>query len=196
MMPARGVLPRILLLGLAAVVLQVGGVIDIRLLGGSPDLVPLVVAGAGVFGGSVSGAAAGFWCGLVLDLALGLNLGATSLVLTPVGYMAGRYREVRDPSHALAPIAIGAVATAAYVIGTSAVSFMLSVEASVSTLLLREMLATIVLNSLLALPIFRIVRRTLRPTLVADRLSRRAREGRRREPGVIGPYGPRGSLSG
>ena len=42
-------------------------------------------------------------------------MGASSLVLTAVGYGVGRFREVRDPSHGLMPIAVGALATGAWV---------------------------------------------------------------------------------
>ena len=34
-------------------------------------------------------------------------MGVSSLVLTAVGYGVGRFREVRDPSHGLLPLAVG-----------------------------------------------------------------------------------------
>ena len=45
--------------------------------------------------------------GFLLDLAAGQTMGASSLVLTAVGYGVGRYRELRDPAHGLLPIAVG-----------------------------------------------------------------------------------------
>ena len=73
----------------------------------------------------------GLRTGLLLDLALGTNLGASSLVLTTVGYGVGRYREQRDPAHGLTPIPVAAAATAGYVLAYGAVSFMLSIDAPV-----------------------------------------------------------------
>ena len=60
------------------------------------------------------------------------TLGLTSLVLRVIGYGAGRLRELRDPQAALAPIAVGAAATAVATIGYSIVQFLLGVDAPVS----------------------------------------------------------------
>ena len=50
----------------------------------------------------------GFAAGFLLDLMSGATMGVSSLVLTAVGYAVGRFREVRDPSHGLLPMAVGA----------------------------------------------------------------------------------------
>jgi rod shape-determining protein MreD len=179
---------RVGLMILAVVVFQVACLVQLRLLGGAADLMPLLVAAVGLYAGSVAGSATGFFTGLLLDLALGTNLGASSLVLTSVGYGVGRYREQRDPGHGLTPIPVAAAATAAYVVAYSAVSFMLSIDAPVSLLVLREMFVTILLNALIALPFFAVARRLLRPVLMVDPSPRR-----RRESGISsGPIGLRG----
>ena len=90
-------------------------------------------------------------------------MGASSLVLIAVGYGVGRFRELRDPSHGLLPIPVGVAATAAWVLTFAAVSFMLDVGARVSPLVIREMIVTVLLNALLALPVFVGCRRVLRP---------------------------------
>jgi hypothetical protein len=84
-------------------------------------------------------------------------------------------RELRDPAHGLAPVAVGAAATAIALIGFALLQFLLGVEAPVSLLLLRQILLTIVLNTLLALPVFAIVRRILLPFLPEDPRRRRRR---------------------
>ena len=49
-----------------------------------------------------------------------------------------------------------------------AVSFMLSIDAPVSLLVVREMLMTVLLNALIAMPFFAVVRRVLRPVLLVE----------------------------
>jgi rod shape-determining protein MreD len=110
-------------------------------------------------------------------------------VLTAVGYGVGRFRELRDPAHGLLPIAVGAAATAAWVTAFAAVSFMLDIGATVSPLVIRDMVVTVLLNSVIALPVFSICRRVVRPSLVVDPLDLRRR---RRAPRETGPLGLRG----
>ena len=174
---------------LAAVILQISGLGPMRFFGGHPDLVPLAVAAVAIYAGSVTGAATGFAAGFVLDLTVGATMGASSLVLTAVGYAVGRYREVRDPAHGLVPIPVGAAATLGFLVGFASVSFMLDVGASVSPLVLRDMLVTTLLNALLAIPVFALCRRILRPALVVDPFERHRR---RKAPIDSGPLGLRG----
>ncbi len=172
-----------------AVILQLSVLSHMRVLGGHLDLVVLVVAAVAFYAGSVSGAATGFATGFFLDLAAGHTMGLSSLVLTAVGYGVGRFREVRDPSHGLVPVAVGAAATAGWVAAFAAVSFMLDVGASVSALVFRDMIVTSVMGAVLALPVFALCRRVLRPSLAVDPLDTRRR---RRAPREAGPIGLRG----
>lgn len=184
-----GAFLRVGLLLLAAVLLQISVVGQIGILGGYADLTPLAVAAVAYYGGSVAGSATGFAAGVLLDLATGATMGASSLVLTAVGYGVGRFREVRDPSHGLLPVPVGAAATAGYVAAYAAVSFMLEVGAKVSPLVIRDALVTILLNALLAIPVFVGSRKLLRPSLVVDPYRLRSR---RRAPSETGPLGLRG----
>jgi rod shape-determining protein MreD len=177
------------LLVLLAVVLQISGFSQMRILGGYVDLIPLVVAAVAIYAGSVTGSIVGFCTGLLIDLALGQNLGATSLVLTALGYGVGRYRDLRDPAHGLMPIPVAAAATFGYLLAVAAVSFMLEIGASVSALVLREAVITVLLNVAVALPFFALVRRVLRPVLAVDPA---ARMRRRADPIESGPLGLRG----
>jgi rod shape-determining protein MreD len=174
---------------LVAVVLQLSAVGQITVLGGHVDLVPLVVAAAAFYAGSVPGAATGFAMGMLLDLAAGQTMGLSSLVLTAVGYAVGRFREIRDPGHGLAPIPVGAAATAGWITAFAAVSFMLDITAKVSPLVIRDMLVTTAIGALLAVPVFAVCRRVLRPALAVDPLDVRRR---RRVPREAGPLGLRG----
>jgi rod shape-determining protein MreD len=177
------------LLLVLAVVLQLSTLSQMTILGGGFDVVVLVVAAVAFYGGAMPGCATGFAAGLLLDLLSGATMGASSLVLTAVGYGVGRYREVRDPAHGLMAIPVGAAATLGWVLAFAAVSFMLDVGASVSALVFRDMLVTVLLNTLLAIPIFAFCRWVLRPVLVVDPLELRRR---RRAPRETGPLGLRG----
>ena len=166
---------RLALLGLLGGIFQLTTVSQVAVFGVPADLSPLLVASVGFLTGSISGAVFGFSLGLFVDTVLLQTLGVNSLVLTAVGYGAGRVRELRDPAHTLAPVIVGAAATALAAIGFSLLQFLLGVEAPVSLELLRAILMTIVLNTLLALPVYAVCRRVLLPYLPDDPRRRRRR---------------------
>jgi rod shape-determining protein MreD len=166
---------RLALIGLVTVIVQATAVSQIGVLGANADLVPLVVASTGLLVGSVPGALMGFAVGLFADLALIQDLGVSSLVLVPVGYGAGRLRELRDPSHAVVPVLVGAVATFAAAAGVTVIQLMLGVEAPLSWLLVRDILAVTFVNAIIALPVHALMRRVLRPSLPEGGRRRRRR---------------------
>jgi rod shape-determining protein MreD len=162
-------------MGLATVLVQIAAVSQFQLFGVNADLSPLVVAATGLLCGAIPGAVFGFGVGLFVDTALVQTLGLSSLVYLAVGYSCGRLRELRDPQAALVPIGVGAVATAAALVGFSLMHFLLGVEGPVSLLLARQILATVLLNALIALPVFALVRRWVTPALPEDPRRRRRR---------------------
>jgi rod shape-determining protein MreD len=166
---------RLALIGLLGGIVQLSAVSQITIFGVPADLSPLLVASAGFLAGSITGAAFGFCLGLFVDISLFQTLGVTSLVFTAIGYGAGRIRELRDPAHGLAPVAVGAAATAVAAVGFALLQFLLGVDAPVSVLLLRQILMTIVLNTLLALPVYALMRRAVLPFLPDDPRRRRRR---------------------
>jgi rod shape-determining protein MreD len=166
---------RLAALGFFTVVIQIAAVSQVTVFGVSIDLTPLVVASVGLLAGSLPGAIFGFAVGLFVDVALVQTLGVTSLLFIAVGYWAGRLRELRDPAHGLVPIAVGAGATAFATIGFALMQFMLGVRAPVSWLMLRQVVVTILVGSLLALPIYALVRRVVQGSLPDDPRRRRRR---------------------
>jgi rod shape-determining protein MreD len=184
-----GAVGRLAAIVILTVVIQAAGIQGITLLGGTIDLVPLAVGAVALWGGSIAGAAVGFSCGLLIDLTLGQDVGASSLVLTAVGYFVGRYGELNEPAHGLLPLPVAAAATAAYLIGTTIVSLMLSFDASLSVFAFRDMFLTLVLNTLIALPFFALIRRIIRPVLARDPLDRRRKRAAAIESGPIGLRG-------
>jgi rod shape-determining protein MreD len=166
---------RLAALGLVAALLQIAAISQITIFGVNADLTPLVVGAAALMTGSIAGAVLGFCIGLFLDLALVQTLGVSALIYTLVGYWAGRLRELRAPQATFTPLAVGAAVTAAATIGFSILEFLLGVVAPVSLLLVREIVSTIILNTLISLPVFALVRRWLMPALPEDPRRRRRR---------------------
>lgn len=166
---------RLILLAFVAVVVQESTVSQISIFGVSADLMPLVVMSVGLLCGSLPGAIFGFATGLFVDLVLVQTLGVTSLLYIVIGYWAGRLRELRDPSHELVPLAAGALASAFAGLGMALIQFLLGVDAPVSLLLLQQIFVTVLVDTLLALPVYALVRRIVRPVLPEDPRRRRRR---------------------
>ncbi len=168
-------LTRIAVLVVAVVFFQIGVVSEVPVFGVAIDLSPLLVAFVGLLCGSTIGAATGFVVGLLVDLALVQTLGVTSLIFTLIGYWCGRLRELRDPQATLTPLLVGAAAAAAATVGYSLMEFMLGVDAPVSLELLRQIVLGVLVDTIVALPMWAIVRRSLEPGLPDDPRRRRRR---------------------
>ncbi len=166
---------RLVALAFVTVVLQQAAVSQISVFGVSADLTPLVVVSVGLLAGSLAGAIMGFGTGLLVDMVLVQTLGVTSLLYIVIGYWSGRLRELRDPAHGLVPLATGAAATAVAGIGMALIQFLLGVDAPVSLLLLQHILITVLVNTLIALPVYALVRRVIQPVLPQDPRRRRRR---------------------
>jgi rod shape-determining protein MreD len=173
--PSATLVLRVAVLAVLVVFFQIGVVSEVPVFGVNVDLSPLLVAFVGLMCGSTLGAAGGFAVGLLVDLALLQTLGLTSLVFTLIGYWCGRLRELRDPQAALTPLLVGAGASALSLVGYSLMEFMLGVDAPVSLELLRQIVLGIVVNTVVALPMWAIVRRALEGALPEDPRRRRRR---------------------
>jgi len=166
---------RLVLLALLAVLVQESAISQISIFGVSADITPLVVMSVGLLCGSMTGAIFGFATGLLIDLVLVQTLGVTSLLYIAIGYWAGRLHELRDPSHELVPVAAGALASAFAGLGMAVIQFLLGVDAPVSLLLLQQIFIVVLVNTLIALPVYALVRRVVRPVLPEDPRRRRRR---------------------
>ena len=173
--PAPRLVLRLVLLALGTVVIQEAAVSQISIFGISADLTPLMVMSVGLLAGSLTGAVMGFATGLLVDTVLVQTLGITSLLYIAIGYWAGRLRELRDPAHGLVPLAAGAAATAVAGIGMTLIQFLLGVDAPVSLLLFQQIFITILVNTLISLPVYAAVRRIVHPALPDDPRRRRRR---------------------
>jgi rod shape-determining protein MreD len=173
--PSPRLVLRLALLALGTVVIQEAAISQVSIFGISADLTPLMVMSVGLLAGSLTGAMMGFATGLLVDTVLVQTLGITSLLYIAIGYWAGRLRELRDPAHGLVPLAAGAAATAVAGVGMTLIQFLLGVDAPVSLLLLQQLLVTILVNTLISLPVFAAVRRVVQPALPDDPRRRRRR---------------------
>jgi rod shape-determining protein MreD len=187
MIVTRRIAIRLALILFVAVLLQISFFSYLSFFGSIPDLTPVVVASLGLLGGAVVGAVAGFCAGMVVDSALLQTLGVSSLALLAIGYMAGRYREGYEFSNSLAPPLIVGGLTLAYAAIFAALQIMLGVSTPVSLVILRDVVVKGLLGFLLALAIYPLVRRIVRPALVDDaaagrRAPVRAGAPRRRAP--------------
>jgi rod shape-determining protein MreD len=166
---------RVALLVIVAVVVQEAVVSQVSIFGVNADITPLIVMSVGLLTGSLPGAIVGFFTGLLVDTLLIQTLGVTSLLYIVVGYWSGRVRELRDPSHGLVPLAAGAAATAFAGVGMTIIQFLLGVDSPVSWLLLQQIFITVLVNTIIALPVYALVRRVIVPALPDDPRRRRRR---------------------
>ncbi|HTA12629.1 MAG TPA: rod shape-determining protein MreD [Solirubrobacteraceae bacterium] len=166
---------RLSVFGLLVVFFQIGVVAEVPVFGVNPELCALLVAFVGLLCGSTVGAACGFAVGLFIDLALLQTLGLTSLIFTLIGYWCGRLRELRDPQAPLTPLIVGVGASALALIGYSLMEFMLGVDAPVSFELLRQLVLGVLVDTIVALPMWAITRRVLEGALPEDPRRRRRR---------------------
>jgi rod shape-determining protein MreD len=146
-----------------AVVVQVTIVGTIGIFGGSPNLVLVTLVAVALLNGSIFGAVSGFWAGLLLDVSMLETLGLTSLLLTLVGFWIGRYGETTGRGRAHAPLLSVAVVTVLYAVGGLILHFMLGDPASARVTLVDALPPEIVLNLVLAFPVFALCRRLFGP---------------------------------
>jgi rod shape-determining protein MreD len=175
------ILARIAAIGLLGVLLQLSFFSRVELFHVSPDVLPALVVCLGLLGGSLTGAVSGFAIGFFVDCLLVEALGITSLVLLGIGYLAGLFRERFEIHSSLVPALLCMGLTLAAELGFGFVQLMLGLDASLSTLIVRDLLLKSVYAFFLGWLIYLGVRRALRPALVEE-----PKLQRRREPKVLG----------
>ena len=144
---------------------QISIVTPFEVASGHADLVVVTLIAVALLRGPVTGAVAGFWAGLILDTATMSTLGLTSLVLTLLGYWAGRFGEGTTRTSPHPPLIAVALGTVWVVIGTGLLEFMLGEGVPVGDLLGRVLIPTLALNLLVAFPVYRLVCRVLPPVV-------------------------------
>ena len=144
---------------LFAALVQVSIASAIEVADGHPDVVLVTLIGIALLRGPLFGAVAGFWAGLVLDIASLETLGLTSLLLTLAGYFAGRLGDVTTKSSAHPSLVAVGLGTIGVALGSAVVHFMLGSTLSAGQFFVGVLLPTLALNLLLAYPIYGLCRR-------------------------------------
>lgn len=135
----------------------------------SASIVLVTLLSIALLRGSVFGAIAGFGTGLLLDTATLGTLGVTSLLMTVAGFWIGRYGETtaRDRFHA--PYLSVAIVTLLYGFGQLVLQFVLG-EPAPAGLVIRALPVALLVNLLLTLPVYALVRRLFPPLELGDRV--------------------------
>src|SRR5919204_2043504 len=148
----------------AAVLLFLSVIVQVSILGGymplggSPDVLLVVLLSVALLRGSIFGAIAGFGAGFLVDVANLGTLGFTSLLLTVAGFWIGRYGETtaRDRFHA--PYLSVLVVTVLYAFGALALRFVLG-DPVPAHAVAAALPAGVLWNLILPWPVYGLVRR-------------------------------------
>jgi rod shape-determining protein MreD len=172
---------RIAAITILGVLLQLSFFSRVQLFHTSPDVLPALVVSLGLLGGSMTGAVAGFSIGLLVDCLMVAALGASSLVLLGIGYLAGLFRERFEIHSSLVPPLLCMGLTILAELGFALLQVMLGLDAPVSVLVVRDLLLKGIFAFFLGWPIYAGVQRALRPALVEE-----PKVSRRKQPTVLG----------
>lgn len=169
------ILIRLVAIVLAGVILQLSFFSQVAVFRVSPDFLPSLVVALGLLGGTMTGAVAGFSVGFLLNCLLVQPLGGGSLVLLSVGYLAGLVRERTDLRSRLVPPVLCMVLTVFAELGFGVVELTLATDATVSSLVIRDILVQGVFAFFGGWVIYLGLRRALRPALVDEHSVRASR---------------------
>ena len=134
------------------------------------DLPLVTLASIALLRGSMPGAFAGFWAGLLLDTATLGTLGFSSLLLTLAGFWTGRYGETTGRDRGHAPFTSVAVITALTTVGALVLHYLLGEAAPARLVLVDTLPKEVVLNVVLTLPVYGLCRRLFPSREAAGRI--------------------------
>ncbi len=154
-----------------AALLQVTLFATFDLAGGVADVLLLALLSIALLRGAVVGAVAGFFGGLLVDVVTLDTLGVSALLYSLAGYWAGRYGETTGRDQSYAPLLTVLVATIAIGYAGYGLHFLLGEELSARRALFETLLPALVLNLLVARPVFGLCRAALGRASVGDRVT-------------------------
>ncbi len=144
---------------LAAALIQAIILPRLRMYGGQPDLVVLIVLSWAVFDEAQEGMVWAFIGGLFLDLFSGAPLGISSLVLVPITYLVGLTEARVYRTTILLPLLLAGGGTLAYhVIYLLAIRFLAGMSVAWLLVPWYVTLPSLLFDMILILPILRVLR--------------------------------------
>ncbi len=160
--PSGGEIARLVVMLAIATLLQTTVAPNIRILGANPDFALIIVVCVGLLKGSEIGAVFGFATGTLVAIALMEPLGLSAFVFVLIGYFAGRYAETADLSAGYAPLVSAFAATLLANVLLATAQFLLERQVPLGFFLGRVLIPSLILNTLLAAPLYLAVRLGLR----------------------------------
>jgi rod shape-determining protein MreD len=153
---------RLLVVLAAAVLLQTAVSPNLRLLGANPDFALIAVVCVALVEGAETGAVFGFLTGMLTAIALMEPFGLSAFVFVLIGYFAGRYAETADVPAGLAPIVTVFGATLVANVLFAVAQFLLAREVPLGYFFGRVLFPSLIFNTLLAGPLYLLLRMWLR----------------------------------
>lgn len=147
---------------LAAVLLQTLVAPYIRILGANPDFALVLVVCVALVCGAEWGAVFGFLAGTLVAVALMEPLGLSAFAFVLVGFFTGRYAETADLSASFAPLVSAFAATFIANVLFALAQYLLERQVPLGFFLGRVLVPSLILNTLLAAPLYVVVRAWLR----------------------------------
>jgi len=164
---------RIVGLILLLAILQVAFFSQVELLGTSMWILPGCAAIFGLLGGSLIGATVGFGFGFLGDAMTDGPLGSSCLIFMAVGYLAGTYRERGDFVDRPTVVVACGLATLGANVMLGLYTVVIGFDATLSGSLVPDLILQTFYGVLLAVPLYALIHRVLRPALIRDPATRR-----------------------
>jgi rod shape-determining protein MreD len=152
-----------------AALLQVTLFASLDVAGGTADALLLSLLAIALLRGAVTGAVAGFFGGLLVDVMTLDTLGVSALLYALAGYWTGRYGETTGRDRAHAPLLAVLVVTVSVAFAGLGLHALLGEEVSARRALFDALLPGLALNLLLGGPVWALSRRMLRTPSTSDR---------------------------
>lgn len=154
-------------------ILQVSFFSQVELLGTSMWILPACAAIFGLLGGSLIGATVGFAFGFFGDAMTDGPLGSACLIFMAVGYLAGTYRERGGVVDRPTVLVSCGLATLGSNIVLGLYTVLVGFDSSLSASLVPDLILQTFYGVLLAVPLYALIHRVLRPALISEPATRR-----------------------
>jgi rod shape-determining protein MreD len=164
---------RVVGLVLLFTILQVSFFSQIELLGTSMWILPACAAIFGLLGGSLIGATVGFTFGFLGDALTDGPLGSACLVFLAIGYLAGTYRERGDFVDRPTVLVSCGLATLGANLALGLYTVVIGFDSSLSASLVPDLILQAFYGVLLAIPLYALTYRVLKPALIHEPATRR-----------------------